>query len=75
MRRGPIMIFFGLSCVCPLWFLQKYTEFHYMRTECQRIITTDYSHTFIAIAKHFPILYLLLNLHSPIAPRSNRALV
>ena len=37
-KQGHNMKFVGLSCVHPVYFLHKSTEFHDMRTECQRIL-------------------------------------
>ena len=42
MRIELIMRHFGLSCARPVYFIHKSTEFHDTRTECQRIIPTDY---------------------------------
>ena len=41
-KWGHIMKYFGLSCVRTLCFLHKYTEFHDICTECQRILPTTY---------------------------------
>ena len=72
MRRGPIMRCFGLSCFRPVYFLRKSTEFHDMRTECQRILPTAY-----ALFHILSPIFALRSLpdHSPIAPRSNPASV
>ena len=41
MKREHIMNFFGLSCLCPVYFLRKSIEFNDMWTECQ-IITIHF---------------------------------
>ena len=42
MKWGHIMKRFGMSCVRTVYFLRKSTVFHDMRTECQRILPTNY---------------------------------
>ena len=69
MKHGHVMKHFGLSCVPPVKFLRKSTEFHNMRAECQRILIYFLlliSHNLLAIAKCFPLPYSLADLHSPI---------
>ena len=70
MKRGHIMRRFGLSCIRPVYFIRKSTEFHDMRTECQRILIhllLLISHILLAIAKRCPIPHLLPKICSPIA--------
>ena len=59
MSRGPNLSRFGLSCVCPVYFLRKSTELHEMQTERQIIIIhllLIIYHKLPSIAKLFPIL-------------------
>ena len=44
--RVSIQRHFGTSCVCIVYFLRKYTYFHEMKTECQRI---DNYHSFLTV--------------------------
>ena len=70
MKRGHIMKCFGLSCVCTVHFLRNSTEFHDMRTECQRIIINFLlliSHKLLVIAKRCPLTYSLPYFRSPIS--------
>ena len=53
---------FGLSCLRPVHYLCKYTEFHHMRTECQIIIIhllLIISDKFLEIYKRCTLPYLI----------------
>ena len=67
LKRGHIMKRFGLSCICLLYFIRKYTEFYDMRTECQIIIIhllLLISQKFLGENKRCPIPYLIPDLFS-----------
>ena len=70
MRRGYIQRRFGLSCILQLYFLRKSTEFHFLQTECQRILIHFLPliyHKSPAIAKRCPLPIF----HIPVfAPKS-----
>ena len=69
MRYGSIMRRFVLSCICPVYFLHKSTEFQDMQMECQIILIHFFlliSHKFLVIANHCPLPYLLPNILYPI---------
>ena len=62
--QGHIQRYFGLSCIRRVYFLCKYTEFHDMRKDCQRIKTY---HSFMNI----PIIYHKFSaIAQLLAPRS-----
>ena len=68
-RWENIMRHFGLSCVHPVYFLRKSTEFHDTSLKCQRIIIHFLlliSHKLPEIAKRPPFTYYLPDLLYPI---------
>ena len=73
--QGPIQRFFGLSCVRQVYFLLDYTEFHGMRTECQKINTSRSFLTVLIISRKSTVMdqsltpWSLKNC-SPIDPQS-----
>ena len=67
---GYIMKCLGLSCVCPVYFLRKSTDFHDMWTDRHIILVCFLLiiyHKFIVIAKRPNLPYLLQNILSLVA--------
>ena len=69
MKWGHIVKKIDLFCIHTEYSIHKYKEFHYMRTECPRILIhflLFISHRLSAIAKHCHIPYFIYNIRSPI---------